>query len=198
MKPNVILVGAVMATLSLAACSSPSKSSTPTTAGPTSVTTPAPGSTSANSSTSSTTTNPGPPLAGQPGATSRSALGFVSGYQETAVEASGLQLLQTYEAADATPGTQVHCPAVVANIGSPFVCQVDANATAPSTLDEPLKVDTLSPLKLEFAIINPKSFVCSAHAAWVVQAMMQAGMACMSSPTTTQGQGQGQGQGNGQ
>jgi hypothetical protein len=198
MNRRAIILGAALMTCSLAACSSAAKTTSATTISPAASTTTAlagttPGSAS-TSSTTSTTVSTGPPVAGQPTATSRSDLGFVAGYQETAVEANGLQLLQTYEPADATPGTQVHCPAVVASVGTAFVCQVDANAsaTAASSLEEPLKVDATIPLKLEFAIITPSNFVCSAHAAWVVQAMTQAGLPCTNPPTTTQGQGNGQ------
>jgi len=188
--PRVIIVGAALVILGLGACSkgttaSHSTSTTsPSSTAATTAPTIAPGPT--------TTTVAGATLAGQPNATSRSDLGFQAGYQETTVEAGGRQLLATYEPADDTPGTQVHCPAAAVTVGATFVCQVDANAT--SSIDEPLKVDTTDPLKLEFAVIQPSDFICSAHAAWVVQAMAAAGMPCMSPPTTTQGQG-GQGQG---
>jgi hypothetical protein len=178
--------------LGLGACSKGTTvTSTSTTSTPSSSTTTT-GATPTSGPGPTTTTAAGATLAGPPTATSRSDLGFQAGSQETTVEAGGLQLLQTYEPADDTPGTQVHCPAAAVTVGATFVCQVDANAT--SHLDEPLKVDTTDPLKLEFAVLQPSNFICSAHATWVVQAMAAAGMPCMSSPTTTQGQG-GQGQG---
>lgn len=188
------LMAAMAMSVVLAACSGGKVGTSATTTSPSAATT------SSNPAASSTTVAPstttaGPPLAGQPGATTRADLAFQSGYQETAVEAVGLSFIQDYEPALNTPGTQVHCPAVVASVGATFVCLVDANAN--SSIDEPLKVDAIDPLKLEFAVIDPADFVCSAHATWVVDAMANAGMPCTTTPTTTQdGQGQGgQGQG---
>jgi hypothetical protein len=187
---RVIIVGAALVALGLGACS---KGTTATNT--TSTTSPSTTTAQTIAPAATSTTVAGATLAGQPTATSRSDLGFQAGYQETTVEAGGLQLLATYEPADDTPGTQVHCPAAAVTVGATFVCQVDANAT--SSIDEPLKVDTTDPLKLEFAVIQPSNFICSAHATWVVQAMAAAGMPCTSSPTTTQGQGGQGGQGQG-
>jgi hypothetical protein len=139
------------------------------------------------SATTTTPTTAGPLLAGQPGATAFSDLAFQAGYTETQVEGVGHGFFHQYRTSLDTPGTQVHCPAVVVVVGTTFVCRVDANAS--SSVDEPLKVDAVSPLKLEFAVIDPANFVCSAHASWVVQAMSKVGMACTTS--TSQGQGQG-------
>lgn len=193
MNPRVILVGAALTVVCLGACS---KSTTTSSTSTTTTASSAPSAVGSTVASPSSTTATGPSLAGQANATSRGDLGFRSGYQETAVEANGLQLLQTYEPVDDTPGTQVHCPATPVSVGATFVCQVDANAT--SSIDEPLMVDTTNPLKLEFAVIQPSNFICSAHAAWVVRAMAAAGMPCMSSPTTVQGQGQGGQGGQGQ
>jgi hypothetical protein len=140
---------------------------------------------------SSTTTAVDSGLAGQPGAASRSSLGLQSGYQETTVEAAAHRLLHANQPTRDTPGTQVHCPGVAVTVGATFVCQVDINAN--SSIDEPLKVDSSNPLNLEFAVIDPGNFVCSAHAAWVVQAMAKIAVHCTNSPATGQGQGQGGG-----
>jgi len=188
------LLAAVVAA-GLGACTKLTNTSSTTTApGAATTALPSPATSAELPATSPTattaTTVAGPPLAGRPGATTASVV-YTPGYQETTVEAMGLELLQTNEPADVSPTSQVHCPGVMASIGSTFVCPV---VTPTSTLYEPLKVDSDNPLKLEFAIIDRSNFLCAAHNAWVVQAMANVGIQC-SNGSGQGGQGQGQGQG---